>query len=62
MPKRKQYYETTGQVLAQAEVKSVKLTIEYECNIEYLNVEELLERLREDGHAEIVAVEIVNSK
>lgn len=48
-------FETTAEVMeAVSVVRSVKLTIEYGCPIEDLNVPNVLEKLREDGAAEIV--------
>ncbi len=59
MEKRKNF-ETTGDVLAQALPASVKLVIEYECDIEHLDVVKLLDHLRGNGYAVIVSAEITH--
>lgn len=44
------------------QVRSVTLTIEYRCDLEHLNVEEMLEQLREQGSAVIVDVQPHNDR
>ena len=58
MAKKRQTYETTGAVLkaADTKVKSVLMLIEYQCDIEHLQVTDVLESLRDMVAAEIIKV------
>lgn len=59
-PKRTEF-ETTGEVVkAATQVTVIKLTIEYQCDVEYLS--EILDFLRERGTARILHTEAVVRK
>ena len=55
--KQRETYETTGEVMAALGSGAVKITFEYTCNVDDLDLADVLDTLRESGDTVAVKVE-----